>query len=433
MPTNRIAMGRKLGMEDLINCHEKLEFENLANRIVKRLEWLGSLAEDPEGGITRLLYSKQWTDTQQALKNWMETEGLEVQFDEVGNLSGILKGINQDETVLTGSHIDTVNNGGLYDGQFGIVAGILALIYLKEQYGAPKRNLEVVSLAEEEGSRFPYCFWGSKNIVGTAFKKDVENLVDSNGVPFAKAMSEAGFTFRNEAKAPRRDLKGFVEVHVEQGNVLENEKKSVGVVKSIVGQRRFTIEVKGEANHAGTTPMGYRKDAVYAASHMIHETLNMAKQYGDPLVATVGRMDISPNTVNVVPGKAVFTLDLRHIDKNSIIQFTEAFTEKMKEISNEHGVDTTIEKWLDTDPVPMDPEIVEIIENKCIENNLSYKVMHSGAGHDAQVFAPCIPTAMLFVPSHKGISHNPGEYTNPDDLAEGVKALIGTLYELAYK
>lgn len=420
-------------MTDLINLQGKLEYENLAKNIVKRLEWLGSFAKDPEGGITRLLYSQQWRDTQQALKRWMETEGLEVKFDEVGNLSGILKGVNQAETVLTGSHIDTVKNGGLYDGQYGIVAGILALIYLKERYGTPKRNLEVVSLAEEEGSRFPYCFWGSKNIAGSTYKKDVENLADSNGVIFSEAICEAGFNYRDETKSPRQDLKVFVEVHVEQGNILETEKKSVGIVKCIVGQRRFTIEVNGEANHAGTTPMGYRKDASFAASHMIYETLNMAKRYGDPLVATVGRIDISPNIANVVPGKATFTLDLRHIDKNMISHFTDRFIKKINEISLEHGVETTVEKWLDTDPVPMDPEIIELIENKCKEKNLSYKVMHSGAGHDAQIFAPFIPTAMLFVPSEKGISHNPDEYTHPDDLAEGVKALIGTLYELAYK
>ncbi|MEK3855819.1 allantoate deiminase [Cytobacillus sp. FSL H8-0458] len=420
-------------MTDLINLQGKLEYENLAKHIVNRLEWLGSFAKDPEGGITRLLYSQQWTDTQQALKRWMEDEGLEVKFDEVGNLSGILKGVNQTETVLTGSHIDTVKNGGLFDGQFGIVAGVLALIYLKDHYGTPERNLEVVSLAEEEGSRFPYCFWGSKNIAGCAYKKDVENLADSNGIIFSDAINEAGFRFRDETLSPRQDLKVFVEVHVEQGNVLETEKKSVGIVKCIVGQRRFTIEVKGQANHAGTTPMGYRRDAVYAASQMIYETLNMADQYGDPLVATVGRVDISPNIANVVPGKAAFTLDLRHIDKNTISHFTERFIEKINDISREHGVETVIEKWLDTDPVPMDPEITEIIEKKCKEKNLSYKVMHSGAGHDAQIFAASIPAAMLFVPSKKGISHNPGEYTAPADLAEGVKALISTLYELAYK
>ncbi|KAF0820552.1 Allantoate amidohydrolase [Bacillus sp. ZZV12-4809] len=420
-------------MTDLINLQGKLELKDVAAHIVNRLEWLGSFAKDPGGGITRLLYSRQWTDTQQALKEWMEAEGLEVKFDEVGNLSGILMGVNQEETILTGSHIDTVKNGGLYDGQYGIVAGIMALIYLKEHYGTPKRNLEVISLAEEEGSRFPYCFWGSKNIAGCASKKDVENLEDANGVIFADAMSEAGFRFRDETKPPREDLKVFVEVHVEQGNVLETEKKSVGIVSSIVGQRRFTVEVKGQANHAGTTPMGYRKDAVFAASQMIYETLKMAEQYGDPLVATVGSIDISPNIANVVPGKAAFTLDLRHINKNAISHFTERFIENINDISRERAVETVIEKWLDTDPVPMDPDMTELMEKKCREENLSYKVMHSGAGHDAQIFAASIPAAMLFVPSVKGISHNPDEYTAAADLAEGVKALISTLYELAYK
>lgn len=420
-------------MEGQIKCHGKLDIGNLADTIVEKLKWLGTLAEDPTGGITRILYSKEWLDTQQALKCWMEAEGLDVQFDEVGNLSGVVRGKNQNETILTGSHIDTVKNGGLYDGQYGIVAGILALKYLKEHFGQPKRNLEIVSLAEEEGSRYPYCFWGSKNIVGSAFRKDVETIIDYQGIPFAEAIKEAGFAFREEAKVPRKDLKVFLEVHVEQGNVLETEKKSLGIVNSIVGQRRFTIEVMGEANHAGTTPMGYRKDAVYAASHMIFETINLAKQLGDPLVATVGKVEVTPNSSNVVPGKAIFTLDLRHTDKNMIVQFTEKFTEKINIISREHGVETTIEKWLDTDPVPMNSMIVEIIEKQCKENNMNYKVMHSGAGHDAQIFAPFVPTAMLFVPSRKGISHNPMEFTEPDDLAEGVKALIGTLYALAYK
>ncbi|KAB7709201.1 hydantoinase/carbamoylase family amidase, partial [Bacillus aerolatus] len=274
-------------MEGLIKYDGKLEVENLAEEVVDKLEWLGSFGKDPAGGVSRFLYSKEWIDAQQALKRWMESEGLDVQFDQIGNLSGTLKGKDTNETILTGSHIDTVKNGGLYDGQYGIVAGILAIKYLKEHYGQPKRNLEIVSLAEEEGSRFPYCFWGSKNVVGMASWKDVETITDFKGVPFVEAMKESGFAFKDESKVSRQDLKAFVEIHVEQGNVLENEKKSVGVVHSIVGQRRFTIEVTGEANHAGTTPMGYRKDAVYAASHMIYEIISLAKQQGDPLVATV--------------------------------------------------------------------------------------------------------------------------------------------------
>jgi allantoate deiminase len=246
-------------------------------------------------------------------------------------------------------------------------------------------------------------------------------------------MKEAGFGFRDETKPARQDLKAFVEIHVEQGSVLETEKIPVAVVNNIVGQRRFTIEVTGEANHAGTTPMGYRKDAVFAASQMIFDIISMAKEVGDPLVATVGKIEAQPNIVNVVPGKAIFTIDVRHTDKDAIVSFTKQITDRMNEISKNHEVDTKIDMWMDADPVPMDEKIVEVMEKQCKENGLTYKVMHSGAGHDSQIFAPFVPTAMLFVPSVKGISHNPAEYTHPADLAEGVKALIGSLYELGYK
>ncbi|ALC88936.1 allantoate amidohydrolase [Bacillus sp. FJAT-18017] len=409
------------------------ELDVLAEETAQKLEWLGGFGMDPEGGVSRLLYSKEWVEGQNALKEWMENEDLEVHFDEVGNLFGTLKGKNTNETVLTGSHVDTVKNGGRYDGAYGIVAGILALKYLKEQFGQPLRNIEVVSMAEEEGSRFPYTFWGSKNIVGLAKREDVETITDFDGIPFIEAMSKAGFGFKDESIGPRNDLKSFVEVHVEQGSVLETEGKSVGVVHSIVGQRRYTVEITGEANHAGTTPMGYRKDAVFAASQMIYEIISMAKETGDPLVTTVGKIEAQPNIVNVVPGKAIFTIDVRHTDKEAIVSFTEKMTARINDISKEHDVETVIDMWMDADPVPMDQEVVGLIEKQCKENGLNYKLMHSGAGHDSQIFAPVIPTAMLFVPSLKGISHNPMEYTKPADLAEGVKALIGALYELGYK
>ncbi|MFF2446694.1 allantoate deiminase [Neobacillus sp. NPDC058068] len=407
--------------------------EDLQKELVGRLEWLGEFGEDPAGGVSRLLYSKEWTQAQHALKGWIEEEGLEAGFDEIGNLFGTLKGKNTNETVLTGSHVDTVKNGGLYDGAYGVVAGILALKYLKQKYGQPLRNIEVVSMAEEEGSRFPYAFWGSKNIVGLAKREDVETITDFDGIPFVEAMKESGFNFKDDSKAPRNDLKAFVELHVEQGSVLETEKIPVAVVNNIVGQRRFTVEVNGEANHAGTTPMGYRKDALYAASQMVFEMITMAREAGDPLVTTVGKIEAQPNIVNVVPGKAIFTIDVRHTEKEALVSFTDQITARMNEISKEHGVETTIDMWMDADPVPMDTTVVELIENQFKENGLNFKVMHSGAGHDSQIFAPFVPTAMLFVPSHKGISHNPAEYTEPSDLAEGVKGLIGALYELGYK
>ena len=415
-------------MKDIVQ-----KLEHLGEEVAGKLEWLGEFGKDSAGGVSRLLYTKEWVESQHALKEWMESEGLEARFDEIGNLYGTLKGENTEETVLTGSHVDTVKNGGRYDGAYGIVAGIIALKYLKKHFGEPKRNIEVVSMAEEEGSRFPYSFWGSKNIVGLAKRKEVEDIKDFDGIPFVEAMKNAGFGFRDESKGPRKDLKAFVEVHVEQGNVLENEKIDIGVVNNIVGQRRYTIEIIGEANHAGTTPMGYRKDALFAASHMIHEIISMAKVVGDPLVTTVGKLEPVPNIVNVVPGKVIFTIDVRHTNKEAIVSFTEQMETKMKDISKEHGVDINIDLWMDEDPVPMDEKVVEIIEKQCKESGLNYKVMHSGAGHDSQIFAAFVPTAMIFVPSRNGISHNPLEFTEPRDLAEGVKALIGSLYELGYK
>ncbi|AKF95776.1 allantoate deiminase [Brevibacillus laterosporus] len=406
----------------------------LSKEIVQHLEWLGHFGKEPEGGISRFLYSKEWLEAQKALEDWMNKEGFDFHFDEVGNLFGGLRGTkHQDETILTGSHVDTVGNGGLYDGQYGIIAGLLAIKYLKEKYGNPLRNLQVVSMAEEEGSRFPYAFWGSKNIVCTAKREEVENIADFDGIAFVDAMRECGFDFRKEATEIRKDLKTFVEIHIEQGSVLENEKKSVGVVHSIVGQRRFTVEVTGEANHAGTTPMGYRKDTVHAASTMICDVMNRTKKHGDPLVATVGKIEVKPNVVNVVPGYTLFTMDIRHTEKEALVQFTEEIMASMNAIAEEIGVGLKVDMWMDVDPVPMDKRVVEVIEKQCQEKGLNYKLMHSGAGHDAQILAPFVPSAMIFVPSRKGISHNPAEYTEPHDLAEGVKALIGTLYELAYK
>lgn len=400
----------------------------------KLLKWLGQYGKDPNGGVSRFLYKPEWVEAQKALEKYMQQAGLLVQYDDVGNLFGRLEGSTyKDETILTGSHVDTVKNGGLYDGQFGIIAGIIALEFLKKEFGQPLRNIEVVSMAEEEGSRFPYVYWGVKNILGIAKREDVEGMVDFDGIPFTEAMRKAGFHFRPEGSIVRNDIKAFLEVHVEQGGVLETEKKSVGVVQHIVGQRRFTVELTGEANHAGTTPMGYRKDALKAASRIICTIMDLAEHYGDPLVATVGKLETTPNIVNVVPGKVLFTLDIRHTHKDVLVSFSDEVTAKMREIAVNTGVGIEIDMWMDAAPVPMDTGIVDVLKRQCEKNGLSYKMMHSGAGHDSQVMAPRIPTAMLFVPSHKGLSHSPLEYTDPCDLGEGVKALVGALYELAYK
>lgn len=406
----------------------------LYKEVEKRVDWLSSIGLDPKGGTTRLLYDETWITAQTELKNAFETIGLKTSFDSVGNLFGKLEGSTyKDETIMTGSHVDTVVNGGALDGQFGILASFLAIKALKETYGQPLRNLEVVSMAEEEGSRFPYAFWGSKNIFGIADKQDVLYAEDANGVKFVDAMKAAGFYFRNEAEKVREDIKAFVEIHIEQGNVLEKTGKQVAVVNNIVGQKRYDITLVGEANHAGTTPMGFRHDTVYAMSKMISESIDRSKVIGDPLVLTFGHVEVQPNTVNVVPGKTFFTMDCRHTDGTVLNEFTKEIETLFRKIAAELEIEIEIDNWMDESPVPMSEEVVKVLQNACEEAGLNFTTMHSGAGHDSQIFAVHVPTAMLFVPSIGGISHNPAEATKTEDLVEGVKALTASLYKLAYE
>lgn len=404
----------------------------LYDDVASAVKWISSFGGLEQGGTTRLLYTTEWLAAQNALKEKMTKIGMHSYFDDIGNLYGRFEGSKfKDEVIMSGSHIDTVVNGGKLDGQLGIIAAFLAIQYLKENYGQPLRTLELISMAEEEGSRFPYVFWGSKNVFAIADKKDVENIQDNEGIKFIDAMKTCGFKF-NTLPA-RQDIKAFLEIHIEQGGVLEKEQKSIGVVTSIVGQRRYNIKLIGEANHAGTTPMGYRKDAVYAFSRICSESINKAIKAGDPLVLTFGHVEPKPNVVNVVPGEVLFTMDCRHTNKAELIAFTEEIEADMAKIAKELGLTIEINRWMDEDPIPMDDKLINLLENICREEKLSYRVMHSGAGHDSQIFAPRVPTAMLFVPSIKGISHNPAEDTKTEDLVEGIKALTHALYKLAYQ
>ncbi|WP_107926220.1 allantoate deiminase [Lysinibacillus parviboronicapiens] len=387
-----------------------------------------------QGGITRLLYSQEWNDAIRELEKTFKEEGLEASFDDIGNLSGRLVGSTYpEETILTGSHIDTVVEGGHLDGQFGILSALVAVKYLKEKYGQPLRSLEVLSLAEEEGSRFPYVFWGSKNFFNLAKKSDVDTIEDAEGIKFEDAMRQSGFDYR-KTEVVRKDIKAFVEVHIEQGKVLESENKTIGVVNGIVGQKRYTINLKGEANHAGTTPMSLRRDTVVAYSAIVTDLTKRAREIGEPLVLTFGHVVPLPNTVNVVPGEITFSIDCRHIDQQLLHDFATEIEDKIKLVAEANDMTYDIHLWMDEAPTLMDKEIVQIIE-QAAKNNVGdrYKVMPSGAGHDSQIFAEYVPTAMIFVPSIGGISHNINEETKIEDLVKGIAVLSEVLYELAYK
>lgn len=408
-----------------------MDIQSTFEALDKKFTSFGGLEQ---GGITRLLYSPEWTEAVRELEATFKEEGLEVSFDDVGNLSGRLVGSKySEETILTGSHIDTVVEGGHLDGQFGILSALVAVKYLKEKYGQPLRTIEVISLAEEEGSRFPYTFWGSENFFNLAKKADVDTIEDAEGIKFEDAMHESGFDYRKTDDV-RDDIKAFVEVHIEQGKVLQAENKTIGVVTGIVGQKRYTIHLKGEANHAGTTPMSLRRDTVVAYSEIVTDLTKRAREIGEPLVLTFGHVTPVPNTVNVVPGEITFSIDCRHIDQQLLNDFAREIEDIVKAVAEANSMAYDINLWMDEAPSLMDKEIIQIIEQAAKDNvGDSYKLMPSGAGHDAQIFADFVPTAMLFVPSIGGISHNTNEQTKIEDLVKGIEVLKDVLFELAYK
>ena len=397
------------------------------------LDWLSSITQHEDvRGTTRLLYDSKWIEAQKSLEKLMADIGMEVEYDAVGNLFGTIVGSDEpDRVIATGSHVDTVEHGGRLDGQLGIMSGYLAIKKLVEEVGQPKKSLRLISIAEEEGSRFPYAFWGSKNIFGEAKREEVEGSVDGEGIKFEDAMRDAGFDFlEGEPKFSQMDA--FIELHIEQGNYLEAKDLKVGVVNAIVGQKRWDIVLKGQANHAGTTMMEFRKDTVEGMAKIVSESLDKAKAEGNPLVLTFGRVDPLPNTVNVVPGETSFSMDCRHTDQDVLDRFTAEVEQTVHRIADELGLEASISKWMDEAPVPMDATVMNTIEAVCKDLDLNYEVMHSGAGHDPQIFAPHVPVGMLFCPSVGGISHNPAEHTDAEDIVQAADALAETMRRLAY-
>ncbi|ANS73322.1 allantoate amidohydrolase [Paenibacillus yonginensis] len=387
----------------------------------------------PGEGITRLLYSPAWLEAQLFLAERMRAAGLEVRFDRVGNLYGRLQGSEPGRPVVAaGSHVDTVKQGGKYDGALGIAASLAAVSYLKECYGVPKRTLEVVSFCEEEGSRFPFAYWGSGSVTGERDLQRYGSIRDGAGVTLQEAMEQAGFGRAEQADPLRRDLGAYLELHIEQGIMLEREGADIGIVETIVGQRRYTAQVTGETNHAGTTPMRMRSDALAGAAEMVVALERMALEEGPPLVATVGRLEVSPNTSNVIPGRVSFSLDIRHESGEKLQGFCGRMSEAFAGLAAARGLKLELQLQLATAPAPMDAGLGGRLERLCSSRGISCRRMVSGAGHDAQLLAAVCPAAMLFVPSRGGISHAPEEYTAPEHLARGTELLAALLRELAY-
>ncbi|MGG1243808.1 allantoate deiminase [Bacillus cabrialesii] len=406
---------------------------SVKNSIADYIEWLAQYGASADGGVTRLLYTKEWMDAQLAVKTEMSSCGLETSFDDVGNVFGRLSGTHSpDEVIVTGSHIDTVINGGKYDGAYGVLAAMLAIKQLKETYGAPKKTLEAVSLCEEEGSRFPITYWGSGNMTGVFSLQDGAEPRDESGASLQSAMYECGFGKGEYQAAYRADITAFVELHIEQGQTLEMSGRDLGIVTSIAGQRRYLVTLEGECNHAGTTSMKWRKDPLAASSRIIHELLLRSEEQPDELRLTCGKITAEPNVANVIPGRVQFSIDIRHQHQRVLEQFHEDMAALINRICHQKGIRADIDEYMRIEPVPMDERLKAAALETAAENGISCEEMVSGAGHDAQMIGRRHPACMLFVPSRGGISHSPKEYTSARQLETGVRALTDLLYKLAY-
>jgi allantoate deiminase len=395
------------------------------------VETLGKIGEQPGGGIIRHVYDPAWRTARQQVADWMRDAGLAVREDAVGNLFGRVEG-DSPRTVLTGSHIDTVILGGRYDGGLGVLSALAALRSLKQHLGKPRKSLEMVALCEEEDSRFHGNFWGTRGILGQIEPAELDALTDDGGISIGEAMREVGLLPERFREAVRTDLDAFVELHIEQGRILYDGQLPLGIVDTITGLYRFRVTLEGRTDHAGTTPMDLRRDPLQAAAQFAAEMTRLIADVGRPAVVTNGWWDVRPGAWNIVPGHVEFSVDLRHPDEEVKQRLAGQIRQLGQDIAARRGISIGYDIASDVLPMHMHPGVKAELQAAADACGVSWIPMVSGAGHDSQVMATGVPTAMLFVPSEDGRSHSAAEYTTPEDAARGATVLAVALQRLAY-
>jgi allantoate deiminase len=402
-------------------------------RLLRRLDSLAQRGATGSSGIYRALYTPAWTSAMELVTGWLKDTGLLVRRDAVGNVWGRIEGSRGGRAIVAGSHVDTVRGGGALDGALGVVAAIEAVATLWEHFGRPARILECVAICEEEGSRFNTNFWGARAIADRLEPGEAERVRDADGVALADAMRAVGLDPATAATAVRRDVDIFVELHIEQGPILEEYGPRLGVVTTIAGTTHLELTVRGQPDHAGAMAMSRRRDALLGASAMALAIADAATQLGHPAVATVGTIAIEPGQVNVVPGLARFTVDARHPEPEGRRELLGAITNACKRIALERGLAVEIETLRDRPPVTLSPRTTDALRRASRAAGVEPRDMTSGAGHDAQILAAAAQTGMLFVPSIGGRSHCPEEATAAEDVVLGTRVLATALRELAYQ
>jgi hydantoinase/carbamoylase family amidase len=396
----------------------------------ERLAELATFGATAEG-IDRALFTPPEHEARERFAAWAREGGLHVEQDHAGNVFARLAGRAPGAPVQCGSHLDTVRNGGAYDGAYGVVGGLEALRRIAASGEPPARALEVVAWAGEEGSRFPLGCLGSAVYAGLTPYDEAAVLVADDGETFASALRGpsgllSGVPVRDGFPPPA----AYVELHIEQGPVMEREGARLGIVSAIAGQRRFRVRVDGVAGHSGTVPMNGRADALCAAADLVLAVEAAARAQEDT-VATVGHLNVEPNQTNIVPGRVVLRIDLRSIDDARIAAVERTVRAEAAEVAERRGVRVTFDVLEARAAVPMETRMRLLVRAACLERDPNAIEIASGAGHDAMCIAQIAPAAMIFVPSIGGRSHVGDERTAPADLELGVEALAATLLAVA--
>ncbi len=401
-------------------------------RLLRRLDELSQRGALPGGGITRTLYTPAWVSATELVASWIKDAGLLLRRDAVGNVWGRVEGSRGGRAIVCGSHIDTVRGGGALDGALGVVAAIEAVTSLVARFGRPTRILECVAICEEEGSRFNTNFWGARAIADRLEPDEAVRARDADGVTLADAMRAVGLDPARATQAVRRDLDVFLELHIEQGPVLDQLGERLGVVRVIAGTTHLEVVVRGEADHAGAAAMDRRHDALLGASAMVLQVADAAREKGPPAVATVGTITVEPSQVNVVPAIARFTVDARHSEERVRAELVADIIRRCKVIGHEREIGVEVRTLRDRPPVALNERVGDVLRRACLAGGVTPRDMTSGAGHDAQILSAAASAGMLFVPSIGGRSHRADEATAAEDVILGTRVLATALHEWAY-
>ena len=405
------------------------------DRISGDLKELSRIGKAEDGGIYRMAFSEADMEGKAWLEKKMAEAGLETSRDGACNVIGRLPGEDPSAPVLLiGSHIDTVPCAGLLDGTLGVLTGLECLRVLREAGRVPSCDVELIAFSDEEG-RFGGMF-GSQAMAGQITPDTIHSSADPAGERLEDVMKGLGLD-PWEALQARRDPKsigGYLELHIEQGPVLDRSELQVGVVEAITGLFKWTITFSGEPNHAGTTPMPMRRDAFMGVADFAHEVPRILDENGSELSrATIGRVELTPGSPNTVPGEATFTIDVRDTDETVMNELAAAIRKALTAIARRRGLRSTyhVDSWIK--PVACDSHLVEQVEEAAKAGDFRYRRMESGAAHDAQIVASVCPVGMIFVPSVEGKSHSPAEWTAWDDIEAGAKVMLGAIERIAFQ